>query len=118
MQYESKYGLRKEHTFDEVRQYILADPDTIKYPKRAALFLQKSHVYGQVEETMRSNANVQAEQANYRETDEQAPYVPPRPRPVQDPPAAPDVPMPQDPDVMDEIAGPLRLHHSADTTRR
>ena len=104
MEYESKYGLRREHTFDEVRQYIQADPDTIKYPQRVALFLQKSHVYGQVEESTRSNASAQAEQANYRETDEQAPYVPPRPREVEQP-AMPDTPMP-DPDVTDEIMGP------------
>ena len=105
MEYETKYGLRREHTFDQVRKYITADPDTIKYPHRAALFLQKSHVYGQVEESMRSNTSAQAEQTNYRETDEQAPYVPPRPRQVEQP--VPDAPMPDpDPDVTDEIMGP------------
>ena len=47
MQYETALGLRKEHTFDEVRRYFQLDSDTIKYPKRDALFLQKSHIYAQ-----------------------------------------------------------------------
>ena len=54
MQYETALGLRKEHTFDDVRRYIQTDPDKIKYPKRDALFLQKSHIYAQVEASMRT----------------------------------------------------------------
>ena len=54
MQYETVLGLRKEHTFDEVRQYIQADPTIIKFPKRDALFFSQSHLYGQVEASMRS----------------------------------------------------------------
>ena len=31
MQYETRYGLRVEHSYDAAREYIEADPDTIKF---------------------------------------------------------------------------------------
>ena len=86
MQYEAALGLRREHTFDDVRRYIQTDPDKIKYPKRDALFLQKSHIYAQVEASMRTYQDVQLDQAPYRATDDTAPYVPPR----KPPPRCPD----------------------------
>ena len=53
MRYETVLGLRREPTFDEVRQYIQADPDNIKFPKRDALFLRQSHICAAVEQAMR-----------------------------------------------------------------
>ena len=85
MDYETVLGLRKEHTFDEVRRYIQADPTIIKFPKRDALFFSQSHLYGQVEANMRSYEAGVKDQANYRESDEQGPYVPPRPKPPKPP---------------------------------
>ena len=80
MQYEAVLGLRKEHTFDEVRSYIQRDPDKITFPKRDALFLQQSHIYGQVEPNMRKyGQDAQQDQARYRASDDQARYVPPKP---------------------------------------
>ena len=35
MQYETVLGLRREHTFDEVRQYIQRDADKIQFPGAA-----------------------------------------------------------------------------------
>ena len=47
MQYETVLGLRREHTFDEVRSYIQDDPDKIVYPKRDAFFFfpEESHLW-------------------------------------------------------------------------
>ena len=82
MQYETALGLRKEHTFDEVRRYIQADADKIQYPKRDALFLQKSHIYGQVKASMRNYGDeARLDQAQYRASEQNAPYVPPKPKP-------------------------------------
>ena len=82
MQYETALGLRKRHTFDETRRYVQNDPDKIQYPRRDALFLQKSHIYAQVEASMRNYGDAaQLDQARYRESGESAPYVPPRPKP-------------------------------------
>ena len=87
MQYESHLGLRREHTFDAVREYIQRDPDKIKYPKRDALFLQKSHIYAQVEAAMRNYGDdAQLDQARYRASEQSAPYVPPKPKPPRDAP--------------------------------
>ena len=78
MRYETVLGLRKEPSFDEVRQYIQADPDTIKFPKRDALFLRQSHIYAAVERGMRGDyAQARVDRANYEASDEPAPYVPP-----------------------------------------
>ena len=111
MDYETVLGLRKEHTFDEVRQYIQADPTIIKFPKRDALFFSQSHIYGQIEASMRSYEAGVKDQANYRESDEQKPYVPPRPKPPKPPrdtqsdtQGDPDVSM-GDGDYADEITG-------------
>ena len=82
MQYETVLGLRKRHTFDEARRYVQTDPDTIQYPKRDALFLQKSHIYAQVEASMRNyGEDAQLDQARYRASGQGAPYVPPKPKP-------------------------------------
>ena len=98
MQYETALGLRKEHTFDEVRRYIQTDPDKIKYPKRDALFLQKSHVYAQVEASMRNyGEDARLDQTQYRASEQSAPYVPPKPKPPR------DVPMEEDPTVPDRM---------------
>ena len=82
MEYENYLGLRREHTFDEVRKYIQGNDDKIKYPARHGTFLQQSHIYGQVAAAMRNYAHdAQAAEAKYRESDEQAPFHPPkRPR--------------------------------------
>ena len=106
MRYETVLGLRKEPTFDDVRQYIQADPDKIQYPKRDALFLRQSHIYAAVEQGMRGDyTQARVDKANYEASDESAPYVPPKPRPPQ---APRDTPMyPPDPDTMDDqITGP------------
>ena len=111
MQYETRYGLRVEHSYDQAREYIEADPDTIKFPRRDALFLQKSHVYGQVEQGMRNWSEGQADQSRYRASSEQAPYVPPRPKPPRNVQEDPDAAMEEsdaamDPrEDMDEITG-------------
>ena len=116
MQYETHLGLRREHTFDEVRRYIQSDPDKIQFPKRDALFLEKSQLYGQVKAAMRNYAHdAQQGKALYEQSDDPAPYVPPRPQPPRDqgppPPSDPSDPSgpsaPSDPpDVfMDEITG-------------
>ena len=96
MQYETIHGLRKEHTYDETMRYIQRDPDKIKYPKRDALFLQKSHIYAQVEASMRNyGEEARLDQAQYRASEQSAPYVPPKPKPPR------DVPMEEDPTVPD-----------------
>ncbi len=51
MRYLTVLGLRKEPSFDEVRRYIHADPDTIKFPTRDAL--RQSHLYAAVEHALR-----------------------------------------------------------------
>ena len=100
MQYETALGLRKEHTFDEVRRYIQADPDRIQYPKRDALFLQKSHIYAQVEASVRNYGDeARLDQAQYRASEQNAPYVPPKPKPSRDAPG--DSPMGDNPTVPD-----------------
>ena len=110
MQYETAFGLRKRHTFDETRRYVQNDPDKIHYPKRDALFLQKSHIYAQVEAAMRNYGDdAQVDQARYRASEQSAPYAPPKPKPPEMPPMDEDPlddPM-YDPsgDPMDEIAG-------------
>ena len=92
MQYETAFGLRKRHTFDETRRYVQNDPDKIHYPKRDALFLQKSHIYAQVEAAMRNYGDdAQLDQARYRASEQSAPYVPPKPKPPR------DAPMDEDP---------------------
>ena len=113
MQYETSLGLRRAHSFDQVRQYVQRDPDKISYPKRTSTFLQASHIYGQVEAGMRHyGQDAQREQADYQAGDEQAPYVPPRPKPPQPkppqprPPEDPDETMPQGDDLDEQIAGP------------
>ena len=103
MQYETVLGLRRKHTFDEVRRYIQADPTIIKFPKRDALFLRQSHLYGQIGANMRSYEAGVKDQTRYRASDEQAPYVPPKPQPPRlprDMPGDPDVRM--EPDRMDD----------------
>lgn len=100
MQYESHLGLRREHTFDEVRRYIQADPHKIKFPRRDALFLEKSQHYGQVKAAMRNYAhNATVARDAYEQSDNPAPYEPPRPRPPQGQGPPPDVPM-SDPTTM------------------
>ena len=89
MQYESAHGLRREHTFDEVRRYIQRDPDVIKYPKRDALFLQKSHIYGQAQEAMRSG-DATGQQALGRQPKPQTDRY--DPRDTSDAPNAPNAP--------------------------
>ena len=112
MQYEIKLGLRKEHSFDEVRSYIQRGPDKTQYPKRGALFLQQSHIYGQVEVAVRNyGSNAQQDQARYRESADQAPYVPPKPKPPRGTPQDPMGQTYEDPTVPDDrmdeqITGP------------
>ena len=77
MQYETVLGVPKEHSFDQIREYIQTDPDVIQFPKRAASFLRDSHVYKQVEANMRNYGHdARQDQARYRSSDEQAPYIP------------------------------------------
>ena len=88
MQYETHLGLRREKTFEEVRKYIQDNDDKISYPSRQGTFLQQSHIYiyiyGQVAAAMRNYAHdAQVDQAKYRESNEQAPYQPPK-RPPRD----------------------------------
>ena len=54
MQSEIVLGLRRAHTFEEVRSYVQRDPDKIQYPKRESTYLQASHIYGQLEAGMRN----------------------------------------------------------------
>ena len=105
MQYETVLGLRKRHTFDEARRYVQTDPDTIQYPKRDALFLQKSHIYAQVEASMRNyGEDAQLDQARYRASGQGAPYVPPKPKPPRDAPMGdPTAPDPLDDPASDPV---------------
>ncbi len=105
MDYETKFGLRKEHSYDEVVRYIQADPTKIKFPDRSALFLSKHQIYGQVRDAMRNwGAEGQAAQMAYQSGEQPAPFVPPRPRPMQ--PGAPQDPPPPPGDDDDELMGP------------
>ena len=107
MRYETVLGLRKEPTFDDVRQYIQADPDKIQYPKRDALFLRQSHIYAAVEQGMRGDyTQARVDKANYEASDESAPYVPPKPRPPQAPRDTPMYPPDPDTSMDDQISGP------------
>ena len=91
MEYETVHGLRREHSYNAAVSYVQRDPDKITYPKRPALHLQASNIYGQVEAGMRNyGQDAQRDQARYRASDEPAPYVPPKPpqfnpRDVQEP---------------------------------
>ena len=105
MDYETKFGLRREHNYDEVVRYIQADPTKIKFPDRSALFLSQHQIYGQVQDAMRNwAAEGQAAQTQYQAGDQPAPFAPPRPRPMQ--PGAPQDPPPPPGDDDDELMGP------------
>ncbi len=105
MDYETKFGLRREHNYDEVVRYIQADPTKIKFPDRSALFLSQHQIYGQVQDAMRNwGAEGQAAQTQYQAGDQPAPFAPPRPRPMQ--PGAPQDPPPPPGDDDDELMGP------------
>jgi hypothetical protein len=103
MQYEEKFGLRKNHTYNEVVAYIREDPDLIKFPDRSALFLRNHQVFGQIKDSLRTFDTAQADFLEYQRGDDAAPYEPPRPRPPQ------DIPMgdpPNAPDDDDDLEGP------------
>ncbi len=105
MDYETKFGLRREHNYDEVVRYIQADPTKIKFPDRSALFLSQHQIYGQVQDAMRNwGAEGQAAQTQYQAGDQPAPFAPPRPRPMQ--PGAPQDPPPPPGDDDDGLMGP------------
>ena len=80
---ESKYGpqgLRKQHTYEEVVNYIVRDPDTVKFPDRKALQTINHPYYGALLDNIRNNedAKLQNEQAylDYRKSNELGPYDP------------------------------------------
>jgi hypothetical protein len=76
MESETKYGLRKHNTYDEVVAYIKADPTTIKFPNRAALFLEAHPIYGQLKDSMRSYSEGRQAQAIYEQGGTAAPFEP------------------------------------------
>ena len=80
MESETKYGLRRHNTYDQVVAYIKADPTTIKFPNRAALFLEAHPIYGQLKDSMRTYSEGRQAQAIYEQGGNAAPFEPPRPR--------------------------------------
>ena len=57
---ESKYGpygLRKQHTYDELVGYIKADPHRITYPDRKGLQMMAHPYYGAMLDNLRNDAD-------------------------------------------------------------
>jgi hypothetical protein len=100
MESETKFGLRKHHSYDEVVAYIKADPTTIRFPNRAALFLEAHPIYGQLKDSMRSYSEGNQAHAIYMQGDNMAPFDPPKPPMQQMPRDGPNVPPPTDDDDM------------------
>ncbi len=101
MESETKYGLRVHNTYDQVVAYIKADPTTIKFPNRSALFLQAHPIYGQLKDSMRTYSEGRQAQAAYEQGGNAAPFEPPQPRMRPPPPGGgPNVPPPADDDDM------------------
>ena len=80
---ESKFGhqgLRKQHTYEEVLNYIVRDPDTIKFPDRKALQTYNHPYYGALLDNLRNDedAKLKNEQAylDYRKSNDFGPYDP------------------------------------------
>ena len=80
---ESTYGpqgLRKQHTYEEVLNYIVRDPDTIKFPDRKALQTYNHPFYGALLDNLRNDEDVKLknEQAylDYRRSNDFGPYNP------------------------------------------
>ena len=80
---ESQYGpqgLRKQHTYEDVLNYIVRDPDNIKFPDRKALQIINHPYYGALLDNLRNDEDVKLknEQAylDYRKSNELGPYDP------------------------------------------
>ena len=107
MESETRFGLRQHHSYDEVVAYIKADPTKIRFPNRAALFLEARPIYGQLKDSMRSYGEAERAHGNYMQGDNMAPFEPPRP-PMQMPRGGggmgggggPNAPPPEDDDMM------------------
>ena len=84
MESETRFGLRQHHSYDEVVAYIKADPTKIRFPNRAALFLEAHPIYGQLKDSMRSYSEAEQAHGIYMQGDNMAPFEPQRP-PMQMP---------------------------------
>ena len=84
MESETQFGLRKHHSYYEVVAYIKADPTKIRFPNRAALFLEAHPIYGQLKDSMRSYSEAEQAHGIYMQGDNMAPFEPQRP-PMQMP---------------------------------
>ena len=79
MEYETQFGLRKHKTYDEVLRFIKEDPVKIRFPNRAALFLEAHPVYGQLKDSLRDYNDGAVQHAQFMQGDDMAPFEPPRP---------------------------------------
>ena len=74
------YGLRKQHTYDELVGYIKADPHRITYPDRKGLQMYSHPYYGALLDNLRNDedARLNNEQKwlDYRKSNDPAPFVP------------------------------------------
>ena len=84
MESETRFGLRQHHSYDEVVQYIKADPTRIRFPNRAALFLESHPIYGQLKDALRSYGEAERAHGIYMQGDDMAPFETPR-HPMQRP---------------------------------
>ena len=80
---ESKYGpygLRKQHTYDELVGYIKADPHRITYPDRKGLQMYAHPYYGALLDNLRNDEdnrlNNEQKWLDYRKSNNPAPYEP------------------------------------------
>ena len=74
------YGLRKQHTYDELVGYIKADPHRITYPDRKGLQMYAHPYYGALLDNLRNDedARLNNEQKwlDYRKSNDPAPFEP------------------------------------------
>ena len=80
---ESKYGpygLRKQHTYDELVGYIKADPHRITYPDRKGLQMYSHPYYGALLDNLRKDEDIRLNNEqkwlDYRKSNDPAPYEP------------------------------------------
>ena len=74
------YGLRKQHTYDELVGYIKADPHRITYPDRKGLQMYAHPYYGALLDNLRNDEDVRLNNEqkwlDYRKSNDPAPFEP------------------------------------------
>ena len=74
------YGLRKQHTYDELVGYIKADPHRITYPDRKGLQMYARPYYGALLDNLRNDEDVRLNNEqkwlDYRKSNDPAPFEP------------------------------------------